>query len=53
MFTIYLFVRFLKKKKHYLVSFFFFFLIRHCGIRDVSSLTRDQTQSPYIGSAEP
>ena len=25
MFTIYLFVRFLKKKKHYLVSFFFFF----------------------------
>ena len=54
MFTIYLFVRFLKKKKtHYLVSFFFFFFIRLFGMRDVSSLTRDQTHSPYIGSAEP
>ena len=52
MFTIYLFVRFLeKKKRHYLVSFFV--LIRPCGMRDVSSLTRDRTHSPYIGSAEP
>ena len=47
MFTIYLFIRFLKKEKK-TVSFLFV-LIRPCGMRDVSSLTRDQTRALTTG----
>ena len=32
--------------------FFFFFLAALCSMWDLSSLTRDQTQAPCIGSME-
>ena len=35
-----------------LFSFYHFFLVLPCGIQDLSSLTRDQTHVPCIGSTE-
>ena len=35
-----------------LICFLFFFLAAPCGLRDLSSPTRDQTHAPYSGSTE-